>query len=230
MDLFVAGRDQSAANQPNNLAEGRPPLKPLKSADLQVLAGCFFIGKINIINIISWQTADHQGWSESCLYLHALYLTVCGDFRCQKHCIYTGIYNVHGQPYMPQKDTTRHAHSPAETFHTQWPPIPLLRPPQQHIPHKKTQPGTHTHPQKLFVLSDLPYHCCGRLSNIYHTKRHNQARTLTRRNFSYSVSSPATAAAASASSTYTAKRGKKFVKLKRVTLKLTCDIKINVWH
>jgi len=26
MDLFVAGRDQSAANQPNNLAEGRPPL------------------------------------------------------------------------------------------------------------------------------------------------------------------------------------------------------------
>jgi len=26
MDLFVAGRDQSAANQPNNLAEGHPPL------------------------------------------------------------------------------------------------------------------------------------------------------------------------------------------------------------
>jgi hypothetical protein len=26
MDLFVAGRDQSAANQPNNLAEGYPPL------------------------------------------------------------------------------------------------------------------------------------------------------------------------------------------------------------
>ena len=96
------------------------------------------------------------------------------------------------------------------------------------ICHKKTQPGTHTHLQKHFILSDLPYHCCGRLSNIYHTKRHNQARTLTRRNFSYSVSSPATAAAASASSTYTAKRGKKFVKLKRVTLKLTCDIKINV--
>jgi hypothetical protein len=26
MDLFVAGRDQSAAEQPNNLAEGHPPL------------------------------------------------------------------------------------------------------------------------------------------------------------------------------------------------------------
>ena len=26
MDLFVAGRDQSAADQPNNLAEGQPPL------------------------------------------------------------------------------------------------------------------------------------------------------------------------------------------------------------
>ena len=26
MDLFVAGRDQSAADQPNNLAEGHPPL------------------------------------------------------------------------------------------------------------------------------------------------------------------------------------------------------------
>jgi len=26
MDLFVAGREQSAANQPNNLAEGHPPL------------------------------------------------------------------------------------------------------------------------------------------------------------------------------------------------------------
>jgi hypothetical protein len=26
MDLFVAGREQSAANQPNNLAEGLPPL------------------------------------------------------------------------------------------------------------------------------------------------------------------------------------------------------------
>jgi hypothetical protein len=25
MDLFVAGRDQSAADQPNNLAEGHPP-------------------------------------------------------------------------------------------------------------------------------------------------------------------------------------------------------------
>jgi hypothetical protein len=25
-DLFVAGRDQSAADQPNNLAEGHPPL------------------------------------------------------------------------------------------------------------------------------------------------------------------------------------------------------------
>jgi hypothetical protein len=29
MDLFVAGRDQSADDQPNNLAEGQPPLKPL---------------------------------------------------------------------------------------------------------------------------------------------------------------------------------------------------------
>ena len=29
MDLFVAGRDQSAADQPNNLAEGHPPLWPL---------------------------------------------------------------------------------------------------------------------------------------------------------------------------------------------------------
>jgi hypothetical protein len=26
MDLFVAGRDQPAADQPNNLAEGHPPL------------------------------------------------------------------------------------------------------------------------------------------------------------------------------------------------------------
>jgi len=26
MDLFVAGRDQSAADQPNYLAEGHPPL------------------------------------------------------------------------------------------------------------------------------------------------------------------------------------------------------------
>jgi len=26
MDLFVAGRDQSAVDQPNNLAEGHPPL------------------------------------------------------------------------------------------------------------------------------------------------------------------------------------------------------------
>jgi len=26
MDLSVAGRDQSAADQPNNLAEGHPPL------------------------------------------------------------------------------------------------------------------------------------------------------------------------------------------------------------
>jgi hypothetical protein len=26
MDLFVAGRDRSAADQPNNLAEGHPPL------------------------------------------------------------------------------------------------------------------------------------------------------------------------------------------------------------
>jgi hypothetical protein len=26
MDLFVAGQDQSAADQPNNLAEGCPPL------------------------------------------------------------------------------------------------------------------------------------------------------------------------------------------------------------
>jgi hypothetical protein len=26
MDLFVAGRDQSAASQPNNLVEGHPPL------------------------------------------------------------------------------------------------------------------------------------------------------------------------------------------------------------
>jgi len=26
MDLFVAGRDQSAADQPNNLTEGHPPL------------------------------------------------------------------------------------------------------------------------------------------------------------------------------------------------------------
>ena len=26
MDIFVAGRDQSAADQPNNLAEGHPPL------------------------------------------------------------------------------------------------------------------------------------------------------------------------------------------------------------
>jgi hypothetical protein len=26
LDLFVAGRDQSAADQPNNLAEGHPPL------------------------------------------------------------------------------------------------------------------------------------------------------------------------------------------------------------
>ena len=26
MDLFAAGRDQSAADQPNNLAEGPPPL------------------------------------------------------------------------------------------------------------------------------------------------------------------------------------------------------------
>ena len=26
MDLFVAGRDQSAADQPDNLAEGHPPL------------------------------------------------------------------------------------------------------------------------------------------------------------------------------------------------------------
>jgi hypothetical protein len=26
MDLFVAGRDQSATDQPNNLAEGHPPL------------------------------------------------------------------------------------------------------------------------------------------------------------------------------------------------------------
>ena len=26
MDLFVAGRDQSAADEPNNLAEGHPPL------------------------------------------------------------------------------------------------------------------------------------------------------------------------------------------------------------
>jgi hemoglobin-like flavoprotein len=25
-DLFVAGQDQSAADQPNNLAEGHPPL------------------------------------------------------------------------------------------------------------------------------------------------------------------------------------------------------------
>jgi hypothetical protein len=30
MDLFVAGRDQSAADQPNNLAEGHPPLYPWK--------------------------------------------------------------------------------------------------------------------------------------------------------------------------------------------------------
>ena len=29
MDLFVAGRDQSAADQPNNLAEGHPSLEPL---------------------------------------------------------------------------------------------------------------------------------------------------------------------------------------------------------
>jgi hypothetical protein len=29
MELFVAGRDQSAADQPNNLAEGHPPLQPL---------------------------------------------------------------------------------------------------------------------------------------------------------------------------------------------------------
>ena len=26
MELFVAGQDQSAADQPNNLAEGHPPL------------------------------------------------------------------------------------------------------------------------------------------------------------------------------------------------------------
>jgi hypothetical protein len=26
IDIFVAGRDQSAADQPNNLAEGHPPL------------------------------------------------------------------------------------------------------------------------------------------------------------------------------------------------------------
>jgi hypothetical protein len=26
MELFVAGRDQSAADQPNNLVEGHPPL------------------------------------------------------------------------------------------------------------------------------------------------------------------------------------------------------------
>jgi len=30
MDLFVAGRDQSAADQPNNPAEGHPPLEPLE--------------------------------------------------------------------------------------------------------------------------------------------------------------------------------------------------------
>ena len=29
MELFAAGRDQSAADQPNNLAEGHPPLKPI---------------------------------------------------------------------------------------------------------------------------------------------------------------------------------------------------------
>ena len=29
MDLFVAGRDQSAADQPNNLAEGHSPFQPL---------------------------------------------------------------------------------------------------------------------------------------------------------------------------------------------------------
>jgi hypothetical protein len=29
MDLFLAGRDQSAADQPNNLADGHPPLLPL---------------------------------------------------------------------------------------------------------------------------------------------------------------------------------------------------------
>jgi len=36
MDLFVAGRDQSAADQPNNLAEGHPPLQPLYNLRPQV--------------------------------------------------------------------------------------------------------------------------------------------------------------------------------------------------
>ena len=34
MDLFVAGRDQSAADQPNNLAEGHPSLLPLCTGSL----------------------------------------------------------------------------------------------------------------------------------------------------------------------------------------------------
>jgi len=36
MDLFVAGRDQSAADQPNNLAEGHPQLWPLYADDLSL--------------------------------------------------------------------------------------------------------------------------------------------------------------------------------------------------
>jgi hypothetical protein len=32
MDLFVADRDQSAADQPNNLAEGLPPLQPMRNS------------------------------------------------------------------------------------------------------------------------------------------------------------------------------------------------------
>ena len=34
MDMFVAGRDQSAADQPNNLAEGHPPIVTIVTINL----------------------------------------------------------------------------------------------------------------------------------------------------------------------------------------------------
>jgi len=61
MDFFVAGRDQSAADQPNNLAEGHPPLQPLLVLDLTKSSNLGFCGDLwNMSNCIT--SASSRVW------------------------------------------------------------------------------------------------------------------------------------------------------------------------
>jgi hypothetical protein len=73
MDLFVAGQDQSAANQPNNLAASHPPLKPLKQsifARKQLKEGTYFD------SIITWQVM-FKASAAICHGKHGSYLLTC---------------------------------------------------------------------------------------------------------------------------------------------------------